>query len=235
MAHQHTTTAVITASVPHCESQSSRTMQIVPQRRITSSIRGKTNRSHMTRALEEITYPISFNFCAQEFGELQTYCTHVRLYHLPFPAPTIRENRHALSARQSRRHRQHPRSGDRGVEGPRQLRRTVSRIKQREGGASGSALVLTKPKRTARSSRKVSTRSCSRPSSKHIRRWETSHRRCGIRCLSRHRNPEADNMQKQTQTCAENVRQEGKGHTHEVHHSCGDTWATQWARERHRA
>ena len=37
------------------------------------------------------------------------------------------------------------RYGSRGVEGPRQLRRTVSRTKQREGGASGSASVLTKP------------------------------------------------------------------------------------------
>ena len=70
---KHTTKAVTTAPDPHCESQSSRTnvqttaahVQIVPQRRITSS-RGncKTDRSHMTWALEEITYPTSCNLCA---------------------------------------------------------------------------------------------------------------------------------------------------------------------------
>ena len=49
-------------------------------------------------------------------------------------------------------------------------------------------------------------------------------------------------MQKQTQTCAEKVRQEGGKETHEVHHLCGaylglsslsSRGATQWARERH--
>ena len=91
-------------------------LQIVPQRRITSSTHGprgtcKTDRSHMTWALEEITHPISSNLCAQEFEDLQTYYTHVRLTHLPFPAPTIRENRYAQPARQPRRHRQQSRSG----------------------------------------------------------------------------------------------------------------------------
>ena len=65
----------------------------------------------MTWALEEITLPISCNLCAQEFGDLQTYHTHARLTHLPFPAPTIRESRHAQPARQPRRHRQHSRDG----------------------------------------------------------------------------------------------------------------------------
>ena len=37
------------------------------------------------------------------------------------------------------------REGSRGVQGPRQLRRTI-RTKQRERGASGSTTVLTKPK-----------------------------------------------------------------------------------------
>ena len=36
------------------------------------------------------------------------------------------------------------REGSRGVEGPRQLRRTASRTKHREGGASGLASALTK-------------------------------------------------------------------------------------------
>ena len=65
----------------------------------------------MTWALEEITQPISCNLCAQEFGDLQTYNAHVRLTHLPFPSPTVRESRHAQSARQPRRHRQRSRSG----------------------------------------------------------------------------------------------------------------------------
>ena len=68
----------------------------------------RTDRSHMTWALEEITLPISCNLCAQEFGDLQTYFSHARL---PFPAPTIRESRHAPPARQPRRHRQHSRDG----------------------------------------------------------------------------------------------------------------------------
>ena len=81
---------------------------------VNSRIRGtcKTNRSHVTWALEEVTFPISCNLCVQEVGDMQTYYTHVRLTHLPFPAPTIRENRYAQPARQPRRHRQHSISGD---------------------------------------------------------------------------------------------------------------------------
>ena len=113
----------------------------------------------MTWALDEITYSISCNLSAQEFGYVQTYYTHVRLTHLPFSVPTITENRHAHPARQARRHRQHSqdlemsgsqgsikREGSRGAEGPRQLRRTASRTKQREGGVSGLASALTKTK-----------------------------------------------------------------------------------------
>ena len=55
----------------------------------------------------------------------------------------------------------------------RQLRRTVSRTKQREGGASGSTTVFPKPKGTANSSSRVSTRPCLRPSSRRIRRRQT--------------------------------------------------------------
>ena len=70
----------------------------------------RTDRSHITWALEEITLPISCNLCAQEFGDLQTYYTHVRMTHLPFPAPAIRES-NPQPARQPRRHRQHSRNG----------------------------------------------------------------------------------------------------------------------------
>ena len=37
--------------------------------------------------------------------------------------------------------------------------------------------------------------------------------------------PEADSMQKQTQTYAEKVRQEERGHIHGDHHLCGHIWA----------
>ena len=47
-----------------------------PQNHVVNSwTRGtcRTDRSHMTWALEEITHPISCNRCAQEIGDLQTY------------------------------------------------------------------------------------------------------------------------------------------------------------------
>ena len=50
----------------------------------------------------------------------------------------------------------------------RQLRRTASRT-NRDGGARDSTTVVAKPKQTARSSRRASTKSCSRPSSRRIR------------------------------------------------------------------
>ena len=71
----------------------------------------RTDHSRMTWSPEEVTQPISCNFCAQEFGDLQTYCVHARLTHLPFPAPTIRVSRHAQPVRQPRRNRQHARNG----------------------------------------------------------------------------------------------------------------------------
>ena len=70
----------------------------------------RTERSHINWALEEITFPISCNLCAQEFGDLQTYYTHARMTHLPFPAPTMRESK-IQQTRQPRRHRQHSRDG----------------------------------------------------------------------------------------------------------------------------
>ena len=135
------------------------------------------------------------------------------------------------------------REGSRGVEWPWQLRRTVSRTKQRDGGASGSASVLTKHKGDDKVEQKslnkimlkstLKTHQTMRDLSSTV--WDT--------LLIKASSPETDNMQKQTQTYAEKVRQEGKGHTRGppfVWAYLGlvkSLWqrATQWARERHRA
>ena len=104
--------------------------------------------------------------------------------------------------------------GSRGVEGPRQLRRTASRTKQREGGASGLASALHKTKGDGKVVEQKSlnkimleailkTHQTMRDLSSTV--WDT--------LLIRASSPEADNMQTQTQTYAEKVRQEGKGHT----------------------
>ena len=60
----------------------------------------RTDCSHMTWSLEEVTQSISCTFCAQELGDLETYYAHARLTHLPFPAPTIRLSRPAQLIRQ---------------------------------------------------------------------------------------------------------------------------------------
>ena len=89
----------------------------------------RTDRSHMTWALEEITHPISCNLCAQEFGDLQTYYAHARLTHVPFPSPTIQEPTCLLDNPDARGNTQEmdmsgsqgsiKREGSRGVEEPR--------------------------------------------------------------------------------------------------------------------
>ena len=71
----------------------------------------RTDRSHMTWSLEEVTQQISCNLCAQEFDDLQTCFAHARMTHLPFPAPTTRVSRHAQPIRPPRRNRQHVRNG----------------------------------------------------------------------------------------------------------------------------
>ena len=63
----------------------------------------------------------------QEFGDLLTYCAHVRLTHLPFPSPTVRASRHAQPVRQPRRHRQHTRYGQERKPGVRQEGRQLGR------------------------------------------------------------------------------------------------------------
>ena len=155
----------------------------------------RTHRSHMTWALKKITHPISCNLCAQEFGDLQTYYAHVRLTHLLVPAPTISENRHAQHARQPRRHRQHSRAGakdsSRGTAAEAERSREGSfdeppaepGSSEEEEEPAARRQWYPNPRETARwSSRRASTRSCSRPSSKRIRRCETYPRRCGTRC-----------------------------------------------------
>ena len=93
----------------------------------------RTECSHITWALEEITFPISCNLCAQEFGNLQTYYTHARMTHLPFPAPTVRESK-TQQARQPRRRRQH--SGNGQERGP--MLRQKGRKQRRRGAAKAA-------------------------------------------------------------------------------------------------
>ena len=105
------------------------------------------------------------------------------------------------------------RDGSRGGEEPRrQLRRTASRTKQREGGASCSTTVVPKPKGDGKVEQKslnkimlkaiLKTHQTMRDLSSTV--WDT--------LLIKASSLEADNMQKQTQTYAEKVRQEGRGH-----------------------
>ena len=147
----------------------------------------RTDGSHMTWSLKEVTEPITCNLCEQEFGDLQTDYAHARLTHLPFPAPTIKGCRHAQPLRQPRRNRQHARNGHKREpgghqEGPQPGRRGAAKSK-RDGGASGATTAVAKPTaKTSRSRRRASTNSCSRPSSRSIRRSETFPRRCGTPC-----------------------------------------------------
>ena len=101
------------------------------------------------------------------------------------------------------------REGSRDVEGPRQLRRTTSRTKQREGD-SGLASALTK---TERDGKVVEQKSLNKIMPKAILKTHQTMRDLSSAVWIKASSPEADNMQKQTQTYAEKVRQEAKGHT----------------------
>ena len=105
------------------------------------------------------------------------------------------------------------RDGSRGAEEPRrQLRRTASRTKQREGGASGSTTVVPKPKRDG----KVEQKSLNKIMLKAILKSHQTMRDLSSTVwgtlLIKVSSLEADNVQEQTQTYAEKVRQEGRGH-----------------------
>ena len=105
------------------------------------------------------------------------------------------------------------RDGRRSGEEPRkQLRRTVSRTKQREGGASGLTTVVPKPNGDG----KVEQKSLNKIMLKAILKAHQTMRDLSSTVwdtlLIIASSPEADSMQKQTQTCAEKVRQEGHGH-----------------------
>ena len=123
------------------------------------------------------------NLRAQEFGDSQAYYTHVRLTHLLFPAPTIRENRCAQPAPQSTRHKQHPRFGHEREpwvhQEERQSRRgrakAASTNRQpnqaaRKRASRGSVSVLTKPKGDGEVEKKGLNKIFSRPSSICIKR-----------------------------------------------------------------
>ena len=106
------------------------------------------------------------------------------------------------------------REGSRGVqESRRQLRRTVSRTKQREGGVSGLTTVVPKPKKDGKVDQQIlnkimlkatfQTHQTMRDLSSTV--WDTA--------LIKTSSPEADNMQKQARIYAEKVRFEVRGHT----------------------
>ena len=100
-----------------------------------------------------------------------------------------------------------------GEEQRRQLRRTASRAK-REGEARGSTAAAAKP---PKEEFKFEQKSLNKLMLKAILKMQQTTRELtstvwdtlSVKALS----PEADNMQKQTQTYAEKVRQEGRGHT----------------------
>ena len=122
---------------------------------VNSRTRGtcRTDRSHMTWALEEITHPIICNLCTHQFEGLQTFCAHVRFTHLPFPSPTIRESRHAQPARQPRRHKQHSRDGH-----EREPRMHQEGRQPRRRGAAKAASTNRQPNQAGRSAERRSGR-----------------------------------------------------------------------------
>ena len=64
----------------------------------------RTDRSHTTWSLEEVTHSQSVaTFASKNLGICKRITRHARLTHLPFPAPTIRGSRHAQPLRQPRR------------------------------------------------------------------------------------------------------------------------------------
>ena len=107
------------------------------------------------------------------------------------------------------------RDGSRGGEEQprRQLRRTASRVK-REGEARGPTAAETKlPKKES----KLDQKSLNKLMLKAILKMHQTTRELTSTLwdtlLVKASSPEADNMQKQTQTYAEKVRHEGRGHT----------------------
>ena len=106
------------------------------------------------------------------------------------------------------------REGSRGVQEPRrQLPRTVSRTKQREGGVNGLTTVVPKPKKDG----KVDQKSLSKIMLKAIFKTHQTMRDLSSTvwdiALIKKSSPEADDMQKQARIYAEKVRFEGRGHT----------------------
>ena len=185
----------------------------------------RTDRSHMTWALEEIVLPISCNLCAQEFGDLQTYYTHAFLTHLPFPAPTIRESRHAQPARQPRRHRLHSRDGherEPGIhqEGRQQRRRGAAKAaptNRQQSQARRRGPRIDGSSSQAKEEFKFDQKSLNKLMLKAILKMHQTTRELTstvwYTLLVNASSPEADNMQKQTQTYAKKVQQEERGHT----------------------
>ena len=198
----------------------------------------RTDRSHMNWALEEIILPISCNLCAQEFGDLQTYYTHARLTHLPFPAPTIRES-NAQPARQPSR--QHARDGQEREPRDRQEGR-----QQRRRGAAKAASTNRQQNQARRRNPRIDG-SGSQAAQGRIQVRAEEPQQADAQGNSQNAPDDArtdpddvghtvgqsieprsrQHMQKQTQTYAEKVRQEGRG---AVGSRTAQGIATYWAR-----
>ena len=165
----------------------------------------RTERSHTTWALEEITLPISCNLSAQEFGDLQTYYTRARMTHLPFPAPAIREST-AQPAQQTRRHRQHSRNGH--ERGP--TVRQKGRQQRPRGAAKAASTYRQLSQARKRNFRIDGSGGQAAQGRKQVRAEDPHQAATGWdTLLVKASSPKADNIQEQTQTYAEKARQEG--------------------------
>ena len=156
------------------------------------------------------------------------------------PAPTIRASWHAQPVRQPRRNKQRARHGpEREPRVHRERRSGRRRNNDTEGNSDEPQAEPSKtgepadrrkwwpsPKQTPSSSRRVSTKSCSRPSSRRIRRCETRRRRCG-HSLDQSIEPRSGHDAKTDADLRRKRCGRRREDTPEGHHSCGHTWALQ--------
>ena len=164
--------------------------------------------------------------CAQEFGDLQTYLAHARLTHLPFPAPTIRASRHDQLVRQPRRNRQDSRNRHEREPGVHQEGRSGRR------GATTSKATPTNLKAELSRTGEPADRRQWWPSPKADGKLEQkSPNKIMLKAILETRQTMRDLSstgqfpdQKQTQTYAEKVRQEERGHTRGTPFVCGATF-----------
>ena len=159
----------------------------------------RTDRSHMTWSLEEVTQPIRARMCAS--ANVLRACLLDALA-LPSSDDQTESTCPASLTAKHAEEQQHRR----------QLRRNACRTK-RDGGASGSTTVVAKPKADIKVEQKslkkimlkaiLKTHQTMRDLSSTV--WDT--------LLIKASSPKADSMQKQTRTYAVKVRQEEREHT----------------------